>query len=67
MPELTLDRRTIPGFVQYAGERSEPPLYLRPVDGDYAQPLGAACRYGEVIFTAIFSQLALPTFIVSVN
>lgn len=21
------------------------------------------CRYGEVIFTAIFSQLALPTFI----
>ncbi|HEA8674755.1 TPA: hypothetical protein ACHY8A_004837 [Escherichia coli] len=23
----------------------------------------APCRYGEVIFTAIFSQLALPTFI----
>ena len=45
MPILTLDRRTISGFVQYAGERPELPLYLRPVDGDYAQSLGAAVRF----------------------
>ena len=45
MPVLTLDRRTISGFVQYAGERPEPPFYLRLVDGDYAHPLGAAVRF----------------------
>ncbi|KXR79433.1 hypothetical protein AUQ29_20915 [Escherichia coli] len=38
---LTLDRRTILGFVQHAGKRPEPLFYLRPVDGDYAQLLRA--------------------------
>lgn len=44
MPALTLDRRSIPSVVQHAGERPEPLLHLRPVDGDHAQPLGAAVQ-----------------------
>lgn len=49
MPALTLDRRSIPSVVQHAGERPEPLLHLRPVDGDHAQPLGAAVQLAGVL------------------
>lgn len=49
MPTLTLDRWSIPGVVQRAGEYPELLLHLRPVDGDHAQPFGTAVQLAGVL------------------